>query len=146
MCDERREAELDGIAWSKYMCADQMSRAYRAAVVDGLTQNFVAMDADLQHPPHVIPELVDEWRKGNKIVHGVRLDNANTPRFKRVASKLFYTVYSFASGVDMQAGMTDFYLLDRQVIAGLMQLREEELFLRGLVQWIGFPKSKVVFR
>lgn len=117
-----------------------------AGLTHATADAVVSMDADLQHPPHVIPELVDEWRKGNKIVYGVRLDNANTPRFKRVASKLFYKVYSFASGVDMQAGMADFYLLDRQVIAGLMQLREEELFLRGLVQWIGFPKSKVVFR
>jgi uncharacterized protein with NAD-binding domain and iron-sulfur cluster len=58
MCDERREAELDGIAWSKYMCADQMSRAYRAAVVDGLTQNFVAMDADLSSTKSVINILV----------------------------------------------------------------------------------------
>jgi dolichol-phosphate mannosyltransferase len=123
---------------------------HQYALFAGLTHAtgdaVVSMDADLQHPPHVIPELVDEWRKGSKIVHTVRLDRDNTPWFKRVASRLFYKVYSFASGVDLETGMADFRLLDRQVIAGLVQLREEELFLRGLVQWIGFPSSKVAFR
>jgi dolichol-phosphate mannosyltransferase len=123
---------------------------HQYALFAGLTHAtgdvVVSMDADLQHPPNVIPELVDAWRKGSKIVHTVRLDPENTPWLKRVASKLFYKVYSFSSGVEMESGMADFRLLDRQVIANLSQLREEELFLRGLVQWIGFPSSKVTFR
>jgi len=122
---------------------------HQYALFAGLTHAtgdaVVSMDADLQHPPHVIPELVDEWHKGSKIVHTVRMDRESTSWFKRVASRLFYRVYSFASGVELENGMADFRLLDRQVIAGLSQLREEELFLRGLVQWIGFPSSKVAF-
>jgi dolichol-phosphate mannosyltransferase len=139
----RRDRRATGLRLSRHF-------GHQYALFAGLTHAtgdvVVSMDADLQHPPHVIPELVDEWRKGSKIVHTIRLDRENTPWFKGVASKLFYKVYSFASGVGMESGMADFRPLDRQVIANLSQLREEELFLRGLVQWIGFPSSKVAFR
>jgi len=123
---------------------------HQYALFAGLTQAtgqaVVSMDADLQHPPDVLPELVNEWRKGNKIVHTIRVDPKSISWLKRTASKLFYTVYSFASGVEMESGMADFRLLDRQVIDSLLQLREEELFLRGLVQWVGYPSSKVTFQ
>jgi dolichol-phosphate mannosyltransferase len=109
-------------------------------------QAVVTMDADLQHPPAVIPELLQEWRKGMKIVHTVRNDHEGISWGKKLTSKIFYKFFSFLSGVQLSSGMADFRLLDRQVANELLKLKEGGLFLRGLVQWIGYPNSQVEFQ
>lgn len=122
---------------------------HQNALIAGLSyargDAVISMDADLQHPPDVIPLLVDEWRKGNKIVKTVRRDPENLSAFKRWTSKLYYRLFSYLSGVEIQSGMADFRLLDRQVLNELLQFKEEGLFLRGLIQWVGYPNSNVVF-
>ncbi len=120
--------------------------ALYAGLANARGEAVVCMDADLQHPPALIPALVDEWRKGSKIVNTVRLDHAKLPWFKRVTSKLFYKVFSFLSGVKLEPGMADFRLFDRRALEGLLQFGEQGLFLRGLVQWIGYPSTTVTFQ
>ena len=105
----------------------------------------VSMDADLQHPPRVIPRLLEEWRKGSQIVHTVRRDAGNEPAFKRWTSRLFYRLFSFLSGTRLEPGMADFRLLDRKALDSLLSFEEEGLFLRGLVHWVGFSSAKVEF-
>lgn len=119
--------------------------ALLAGLVRAKGQAVISMDADLQHSPQIIPILVDEWRKGNKIVHTVRLDPEDLPFLKKLTSQLFYKIFSFLSGVRIDPGMADFRLLDRQVLDEIVQLRENRLFLRGLVQWVGYPSSKIEF-
>jgi polyisoprenyl-phosphate glycosyltransferase len=106
---------------------------------------MITMDGDLQHPPSTISSLVAEWRRGSKIVHTVRKDLASVPWTKRFTSKLFYRVFSFLSGVPLSPGMADFRLLDRQVVTEILKLKESGLFLRGLVQWVGYPSSQVEY-
>jgi polyisoprenyl-phosphate glycosyltransferase len=106
----------------------------------------VCMDADLQHPPEVIPNLIAEWEKGFKIVHTVRLDTENLSIFKKLTSKLYYKIFSLLTGVKIESGMADFRLLDRQALDSVLQFSEEGLFLRGIVQWIGYPSSCVTFQ
>jgi len=103
------------------------------------------MDADLQHPPEVIPLLIAEWQKGNKIVKTIRRDTENLSAFKRFSSKLYYRLFSYLSGVKLDSGMADFRLLDRQVLDEILQFKEGGLFLRGIVQWVGYPSSNVTF-
>jgi len=122
---------------------------HQYALFAGLThatgQAVITMDADLQHPPQVIPRLVEEWRHGSKIVHTIRISPKTLPYLKRLMSRWFYKVFSFLSGVTMDQGMADFRLLDRQVVNEIVRLKEGALFLRGLVRWIGYPSSKVEF-
>ena len=137
-----REPRVRGIRFSRnfghqYALLAGLSRARGDAVI--------SLDADLQHPPRVIAQLVEEWRKGSQIVHTVRRDPESVSRFKRISSKLFYRTFSFLSGTQLSQGMADFRLLDRQVIRSLLDFPEEGLFLRGLVHWVGFTSSSVAF-
>lgn len=106
----------------------------------------VTMDADLQHPPATVPELLAAWRAGARIVHTLRIDPAGLGWWKRTSSALFYRLFSFLSGVDLSSGMADFRLLDRQVVDELLRFREDGLFLRGLVHWVGFQSARIPFQ
>jgi dolichol-phosphate mannosyltransferase len=139
----QRDPRVKGIRLSKNF-------GHQYALFAGLAQArgeaVISMDADLQHPPEVIPQLVAEWRKGSRIVFTIRLDQKNISFFKKTTSRLFYKLLSFLSGVNLQSGMADFRLMDRQVVKSILQLQEEGLFLRGLVQWVGYPSSSVTFQ
>lgn len=121
---------------------------HQYALIAGLShshgQVVITMDADLQHPPEIIPLLLEEWRKGVKIVNTIRIDK-NIPWKKKITSKIFYKVFSVLSGVKLTAGMADFRLLDRQVVDDLMGLKESVLFLRGLIEWLGYKSSKIEY-
>ena len=106
----------------------------------------VSMDADFQHPPEIIPKLIENWQNGSKIVHTVRTDPDDYTFFKKVSSRLYYKVFSFLTGVPVESGMADFRLLDRQVVDAVLQFREQGLFLRGLVHWAGYASSIVEFQ
>lgn len=106
----------------------------------------ITMDADLQHPPHVIPDLIQKWEKGYRIVKTSRVDNRKTTFFKRNTSKIFYNLFSWLSGVDLSNGMADFRLLDRQVVEQIIQNKEASLFLRGLIEWVGFKSYTLEYR
>jgi len=106
----------------------------------------VTMDADLQHPPALIPTLIDEWRKGFKIVHTVRKDPDDFSFMKRLLSRWYYRFFTYLSGVELEAGSSDFRLLDRKVATQLATFQEEGLFMRGIVRWIGFESISVPYQ
>jgi dolichol-phosphate mannosyltransferase len=123
---------------------------HQYALMAGMTRStgdaVVTMDADLQHPPATIPELLSAWQSGAKIVNTVRIDAQSTSLFKRATSRWFYRMFSFLSGVRLESGMADFRLLDRRPLDDLLLLKEDGLFLRGLVEWLGYPTSTVEFQ
>ena len=99
----------------------------------------ITMDADLQHPPRLLPELVAKWQEGFKIVLTLRKDVENVSGFKRLTSALFYWLMSSVSDVSIDPGSADFRLLDRKVVDVINELSEHDFFLRGIIPWVGFP-------
>jgi dolichol-phosphate mannosyltransferase len=105
----------------------------------------VSMDADMQHPPSLVPRLIEEWRAGNKIVKTQRQDPEDLPRFKKLTSAWFYGFFSWVSGVRIESGMADFRLIDIQVLREILEFREDGLFFRGIVEWVGYPSSTIAY-
>jgi dolichol-phosphate mannosyltransferase len=138
----RRDTRVKGVKLSRNFGHQY---ALFAGLADAAGQAVITMDADLQHPPTVIPQLLAQWYGGSKIVHTVRIDHQNISWLKRITSRLFYRIFSYLSGVNLSAGMADFRLMDRQVVDEILQLGEGGLFLRGLVQWVGYPSCQVEF-
>ncbi len=117
-----------------------------AGLSHAIGKAVISMDADLQHPPRLIPELISKWHEGNKIVHTVRADPEDFGFLKKKMSRLYYKIFSFCSGIKIEPGMADFRLLDRDVVNSVLLFREEGLFVRGIVQWVGYPSAFVHFQ
>jgi len=105
----------------------------------------ILMDSDLQHPPALVPELLERWQAGHEIVNTVRQDVADMPAWKRLASWLFGKAFNWLAASPMPPGSNDFRLLDRAAVNVLNELPERRLFLRGLVPWLGFRQTSVPF-
>ncbi|MBR3635201.1 MAG: glycosyltransferase [Lachnospiraceae bacterium] len=104
----------------------------------------VVMDCDLQHPADVIPEMYRLWKEGFEIVEGVKKDRGKESIIYRLMSKIFYSVISRCSNIDLKDA-SDFVLLDRMVIDSMLSFPEAAPFFRGLSRWVGFRSVKVPF-
>ena len=106
----------------------------------------IIIDADLQDPPEVIPEMVARWRDGYHVVYGMRTERAGETAFKLWTAKLFYRLINRLSKVQIPLDVGDFRLIDRRVIDVLLAMPERDRFLRGMVSWIGFRQVAVMYR
>jgi dolichol-phosphate mannosyltransferase len=105
----------------------------------------VTMDADLQHPPELLPELLAHWKQGNEIVYTVRRGTADSTASKNFTSGLYYRLLNFLSPIPIIPGAADFRLLDRKAVEALNAMPERARFFRGLIPWIGFKQVEVPF-
>jgi dolichol-phosphate mannosyltransferase len=123
---------------------------HQIAVTAGLDNSrgeaVVVIDADLQDPPEVIPELVAKWREGYEVVYAVRREREGETWFKRVTASIFYRVISRITDVKIPLDTGDFRMLDRQVVDTLNQMRERHRFLRGMASWVGFRQAGVPYK
>jgi polyisoprenyl-phosphate glycosyltransferase len=123
---------------------------HQAALTAGLEHArgdaVIMMDSDLQHPPALIPELLDKWKAGFDVVLTVRQDDPHLGVFKRWSSKWFYRVMSWLSDTEIRMSAADYRLLSRRALDSLLELRETHRFLRGLVSWLGFPTAEISFQ
>lgn len=104
---------------------------------------IIMMDADLQHPPELIPEMIERWRCGCDVVQAVR--QGQPGRNKAFTSRMFYKFLNSVSEVSVQDGATDFRLMSRRAVRALLAMPERSRFLRGLVAWLGFPCTTIPF-
>lgn len=102
------------------------------------TGAVISMDADGQHPPELLPTLIERWDGGADIVQTLREPSAHEGYVKRQTSQGFYRVLSVLADIELPAGAADFRLMDRQAVDALNNLPERVRFIRGLVHWVGF--------
>jgi polyisoprenyl-phosphate glycosyltransferase len=106
----------------------------------------VVMDADFEHPPELVAELVAKWRGGARIVATERSDKlAPLSATKRITSSLYYSLLNAIGDVRIAPGSADYMLLDRAVVDAINAIEDQDLFLRGLVRWLGYPIVTVPF-
>lgn len=105
----------------------------------------VIIDADLQDPPEVIPEMVRLWREGNEVVYGIRLEREGESKFKLWTAKVFYRLINRLSETKMPLDAGDFRLIDRKVVGVINKMPERARFLRGMVSWAGFRQTSVTY-
>ena len=103
----------------------------------------IFMDADLQHPPEVIPCFLEEWTRGAKMVVGRRKTRTTDTRSYRFLAGCFYALHNLMSDVKLPTNVGDFRLLDREVAENLKQLRERQRFMKGLFAWVGYEPAYV---
>lgn len=96
----------------------------------------IMMDADLQHPPDLIPILIQKWEEGTDIVYTIRKEQTDLSLLKRKTSAIFYDIINNMSDIELEQGTADFRLMDRKVVDAFKQIREHDLFIRGLVKWM----------
>jgi len=105
----------------------------------------VTLDADGQHPPELIPEMVEKWERGARVVQGLRAEGGAAGPMKRWTSRAFYRVFSWLAGIRIPQGSADFRLLDRSAVDVALGHPHAALFLRGFVPWTGFRTDYVEF-
>lgn len=105
----------------------------------------VVMDADLQDPPEVVKEMLTKWREGYDVVYGVRRKREGETYFKRFTAMAFYRLLRAIVGVNVPLDAGDFRLMGRNVVLALRALRETHRFVRGMVAWVGFRQTEVLY-
>lgn len=139
---QQRDRRIKALSFSRNF-------GHQAALTAGLQfatgDAVITMDGDLQHPPSLIPTLIEKWKEGNQVVFTVRESTADESFFKRVTSRIFYRIMTASSQTPVQPFGADFRLLDRAVVASLNTMEERDRFLRGLIGWVGFSSVGVPF-
>lgn len=117
--------------------------ALKAGVDIAKANAVITMDGDMQHPPELIPQLIQKWEEGYDVVYTRREDNQKVSYFKKKTSKSFYNLMNYLSEVNFEPGTADFRLMDEKVVSVFADFSENELFIRGLVSWLGFKQFAI---
>ena len=140
-------------AWARRpgMRVLQLSRNFgkEAALTAGLEAAqgdvVILMDADLQHPPSLIPALMARWREGADVVYTCRRDRHDEGLLKRLGTRTFYRLVNLGDRFQLPEGAGDFRLLDRVAVDALLALPERNRFMKGLYAWIGFKAVELPY-
>jgi polyisoprenyl-phosphate glycosyltransferase len=107
---------------------------------------IITIDSDGQHPVELLPQFIEKWQQGNRVVIGVRTANQREGVIKRAGSYLFYKVFNKLSGIKLVAGSTDYRLIDKAVQHDFAQMTERNRITRGLIDWLGYERAFVHFK
>ncbi len=106
----------------------------------------IMMDADLQHPPELIAEMIKKWEEGYDVVYTIREETKNISWIKKISSDFFYYLFGKLSGNHLPAGTADFRLISADVLRNLAGFRERTRFLRGLISWMGYRSAGIRYK
>ncbi|MEQ8753912.1 MAG: glycosyltransferase family 2 protein [Coleofasciculus sp. G1-WW12-02] len=135
----------------KRVCYLSLARnfGHQIAVTAGLNfargQVIVVLDADLQDPPELIPDMVEKWRQGYQVVYAQRIKRRQERVFKRFTAYVFYRLLKSLAEVDIPTDTGDFCLMDRQIVDLLNAMPEQNRYIRGLRSWVGFRQTAIRF-
>ncbi|CAM4284212.1 glycosyltransferase family 2 protein [Flavobacterium terrigena] len=104
---------------------------------------IISMDGDMQHPPKIIPELIRKWEEGYEVVYTIREEDKKLSYFKNKSSNMFYGLMNKLSDIKFEPGTADFRLIDKKVAQVFSDFSENELFIRGIINWVGFKQFAV---
>lgn len=139
----RADSRVKGVRFSRnFGHQAAVTAGYKYASGDAV----IAMDADLQHPPELLPDMIAHWRDGFDVVSMVRERAAHEPVLKSLTSRGFYKVINLLSDVAIRPGVADFRLLDRKVVRQINKLKERGRFVRGLISWVGFRETTISYK
>jgi glycosyltransferase involved in cell wall biosynthesis len=143
LVDERsRNPRVKVINMSRRFGVSECARAGMSASSGDAT---IIMDADLQDPPEVIPQLLEKWRAGADVVHTVRTRRHGESALKMMMTRLAYRLIHLGSSIELPVDAGDFKLLSRPALNHLLALTESDPYIRGLVVWIGFQQAFVPY-
>ena len=143
LVDERsRNPRVKVINMSRRFGVSECARAGMSASSGDAT---IIMDADLQDPPEVIPQLLEKWRAGADVVHTVRTRRHGESALKMMMTRLAYRIIHLGSSIELPVDAGDFKLLSRPALNHLLALTESDPYIRGLVVWIGFQQAFVPY-
>ena len=117
--------------------------ALKAGVDSAKADAVITMDGDMQHPPELIPTLIAKWEEGYDVVYTRRAEDKKLSYFKKKTSSGFYKIMNYLSDVNFEQGTADFRLMDKKVAEVFSDFSENELFIRGLVNWLGFKQYAI---
>ncbi len=120
--------------------------AFTAGLEAAAGDAVVIIDADLQDPPELIPEMLRLWREGNHVVYGNRISREGESRFKLITAKIFYRLINRLSETEIPVDTGDFRLMDRRVVEVLLAMPERGRFMRGMVSWVGFRQIAIPYK
>jgi len=106
---------------------------------------IVVIDADLQDPPEIIPEMLKKWSQGFDVVYGKRIKRKGETLFKKITAKLFYRFLKSMTDFEIPVDTGDFRLIDRKVADALKSMNEKNRYVRGLISWLGFSQTSVEY-
>lgn len=138
----QKNSNIDFISFSRNFGHQQ---AIKAGIDHANADAVITMDADLQHPPELIPEFIKFWEKGYDVINSKNFGGENQSFSKRITSKSFYTLLNLLSSVKIESGTADFRLIDKKVLEQLQKLNEQNLFIRGVIPWLGFKQYTIEY-
>ena len=120
--------------------------ALKAGLDYAMGDAVISMDCDMQHPPHLLNSLIENWEEGYDIVYTRREENQNLSFLKRKSGNAYYRIFNWLAEVNIEKGTADFRLMDRRVIDIFTQFNEDDLFIRGLIPWMGFKQKAIDYQ
>ena len=106
----------------------------------------VLIDADLQDPPELIQQMLDKWREGYEVVYAQRAEREGETWFKRITAAAFYRLFYSITEIDIPLDTGDFRLMDKRVVDAVESMPEQHRFVRGMVSWVGFKQTGIVYK
>ncbi len=120
--------------------------ALKAGVDLANANAVITMDGDMQHPPELLPQILQKWEEGFDVVYTRREEDKNLSFFKKKTSNGFYNLMNQLSEIKFEPGTADFRLMDEKVVEVFSNFSENELFIRGLVNWLGFKQFAIDYK